>query len=171
MKLLDFLFKLFRKEPSKDSSAGASALDVTNRIRRAADAILENENLTAGLEDAPAKALTDWGVSCAKSVALGTAGLNDEQAEEALSSGLRATRQLMRSVSDWLNNQPQADPQASLGFLEQIVAQMAMILGPGFAPPDEAQRQAFLQQEAQLVKDPARRIAVLRALFEQNQEQ
>jgi hypothetical protein len=48
--------------------------EVSQRIERAAESILENERLTADLDDAAAQVLIDWGLACAELIAGSTDG-------------------------------------------------------------------------------------------------
>lgn len=135
------------------------------RIRRAAESILENESLTAGLDDATAKVLLDWGVACAEAIAQGTAGLSDNEAEAVMSPRLGATRRLMRQVRRWVVNRLEMDSEASARLLAEILEQAA-IAYPGFGPPDDNQRDLFLDQWPGLADDPPQMIDRLRMLIE-----
>jgi len=46
--------------------------ELTRRAQDLAESILENESLTADLDDAAAKVLIDWGVACAEIIAHST---------------------------------------------------------------------------------------------------
>ena len=120
--------------------------DVTHRVNRAVESILENEALTADLDDSAAKVLLDWGIACARQIAQSTAALDDSRAEEPLSSRLRAVRRLMRRVNRWAAGRPQMDAEDSAGLLADIVEQAAIIYGQGFTPPSPDRRDVFLQQ-------------------------
>ena len=104
--------------------------ELTQRVNRAAEGILENESLTADLDDAPAQALLDWGVACARMIAESTAGLGEVEAEKAMSPRLRATRRLMRLVSKWVAGRHQS------GLLIEVLEQAAIIYGKDFLSDD-----------------------------------
>ena len=135
--------------------------EITRRIKRTAESILENERLTADLDDEAAKVLLNWGVARAERVAGSTDGLGDREAEEVISPRLRATRRLMRRVNRWVANQ--ADMAADEGgeLLDQIIEQAAVIYGDGFIPPDDDQRAAFLTRQQELSDNPPQLIAEL----------
>ncbi len=132
--------------------------ELERRVQSAVESILGNESLTADLDDPAAKALLDWGIACAERIAGRTAGLNDEQAEEIIYRGLRATRRLMRLVQRWASHQTGMDT----ALLDQILEQAAIIY-PDFTPPSTHRRVMFLYQ----IPDPAlQRITQIRELVQ-----
>jgi len=140
--------------------------EVTRRIQRAAESILENEKLTADLDDAAAKVLLDWGITCAEKIAGSTDGLGDSEAEEVISPGLRATRRLMLQVNRWVASRPDIDGAEEAELLSQIIEQACIMYGDGFAPPADDQRTSFLARQKELSDDPPQFIADLRELLE-----
>lgn len=162
--------------------------EITQRETRASESILENESLTAGLDDETAQALLDWGLACAKLVARSTTGMDDEAAQEAMSPRLRAVRQLMRQVRRWGTNLDQAtettapprlnifqrlmrprvlqEYKAADELWSGVAAQAAIVYGLDYSPPDDDQRQAFLKQYAEMRTQPLQVIASLRKLVE-----
>jgi hypothetical protein len=140
--------------------------DLAQRERRAVESILENEQLTADLDDACAELLLDWGLACARHIARSTAALGDEEAEEAMSLRMRATRRLMRGVNRWIANRRQTDAQQGAASLDQIVEQAVVIYGAGYAPPSQTRRQGFLRMQFEYADDPQGLIAALRQLIE-----
>jgi len=137
--------------------------ELVGRIHRAAESILENERLTADLDDAAAKELLDWGIACVKGVAQSTVGLNEVEAQEAMSPRLRATRRLMRLVNRWIARRPDIDAEGSATYLTKIIDQAAIIYGEDLVPSHQ-RRDAFLSQS--LVESPAQIIVDLRRLIE-----
>lgn len=162
--------------------------EITQREARASESILENESLTAGLDDETAQALLDWGLACARLVARSTAGMDDEAAEEAMSPRLRAARQLMRQVRRWgakldqaaetaapprpsivqrlLRPRVRQEYKAADELWAGVAAQAAIIYGQDYTPPGSDQRQAFLKQYAEVRTQPLQVIASLRKLVE-----
>ena len=94
--------------------------EIARRVKRAAASILENERLTAELEDAAAQVLLDWGVACAETIIHSTAALDSGVVEDIMSQRLRATRRLMRRVSKWVANRRTMDAEHSAALLTQI---------------------------------------------------
>ncbi|MEW5871165.1 MAG: hypothetical protein AB1894_17960 [Chloroflexota bacterium] len=137
------------------------------RARRAAESILENESLTAELDDREANVLVEWGVACAKAAARQTAGMEDAQAEQALDANLRATRQLMRQVSKWVSGQAGMDAENRAALLSRIAEQQAAIYGQAFSPPDDRRLQAFM---AGLAQPGEPLVTRLRTLFENSDQ-
>lgn len=140
--------------------------ELTKRIKHAAESILENERLTADLDDAAAKVLLDWGVACAEKVAGRTDGLNDSEADEAMSPQLRATRRLMRRVNQWVTSRREMDAESSATLLGEIIEQATIIYGKGFTSLDSNQRDALLKLQSESGKNPSDLIADLRELLE-----
>ena len=103
--------------------------EVTKRINHAAESILENERLTAGLDDKSAQTVIDWGLACAKAIMTNTVGLDDEEAEALTYPQLRATRRLMRSVSKWVVNLAEGDVEAAQNSFQKIINQAKTIYG------------------------------------------
>ena len=133
--------------------------ELKRREQRAVERILENESLTADLDDDAAKVLIDWGVACAKQIARGTSGLFDAQGDETMDFRLRDLRRLMRAVNRWAPTRQPLDAQQLsklLGYAESIYA--------GLEPPDGAQQQAFLGQS--LAASTPEAIARLRTFIE-----
>ena len=135
--------------------------EITRRIKRAAESILENERLTADLDDEAAKVLLNWGVARAEKVAGRTDGLGDSEAEAIISPRLRATRRLMRRVNRWVANQADMAADEGADLLDQIIEQAAIIYGDGFVPPDDDQRAAFLTRGRELTGNPSQLIVEL----------
>ena len=136
--------------------------EFAQRLKRAADNILENERLTSELDDAAAQVLLDWGVACAEEIARSTAGLKGSKVEEAMSPRLRATRRLMRRVSKWVANRRTMDGERSGELLSQISEQAEIIYGEGFAAPDTDQRDILLRLPFVYADEPQQMIADLR---------
>jgi hypothetical protein len=135
------------------------------RVRRAAESILENESLTAGLDDEAAQRLLDWGVACAEAIAQETASLNDDEAEAAMSPRLRATRRFMRRVRGWVVKRQEMEADASAELLSEIIEQAA-IMYQDFMPPDDHQREVLENEWLNLADDPAQMIVRLRMFIE-----
>ena len=140
--------------------------DIKQRISSAAESILENEQLTTGLDDQAAQVLIDWGIACARQIAQWTLGMDDEQAENAMYQPMRATRRLMRRVTRWVTRYDILGEEEQFAVLQEIVSQAARIFGDSYQPPTEKQLQAFLQAAPERGADPAAMIAGLRQLVE-----
>ena len=117
--------------------------EMDRRRQRAAESILDNESLTADLDDDAARLLNDWALSCAEQIVLSPEGLSDEEAEDATYPRLRSTRRLMRFVNRWVRQRLDRTPHESGKLLGQIVQQARTIYGPDYAPPRPERRRAF----------------------------
>ena len=131
------------------------------RLRRAAESILENEALTANLDDDAAAVLLDWGVTLAKRIAASAAGLDDAAFEEATYPRMRALRKMLRYINRWA---PAPDSRG----LEKIITQAETTYGPGYAAPGAGAREQFLAQINTGGRTPVRAITQLRRLLEVN---
>jgi len=163
----NFLSKIFgwlkKSEPAPVQPAAA---DLSQLLQRAAESILENESLTADLDDSAAKELLDWGLACAKRVAQEAAGFEAAAVETTLSTRLQATRRLMRAVTQWIAGQQDMDAASSSDALSKIMEQAAVVYGRSFTPPATAQYTAFLASQTDANDSPQQMIARLRALIE-----
>jgi hypothetical protein len=140
--------------------------ELTARLNRAAESILENESLTADLDDPSAQVLLDWGLDCARMIARSTLGLNADAAEQAMSLRLRATRCLMRRVNRWAGARGEADAERGAEFWDDVVEQAAIVYGAAFTPPDAERRETFLRLHLAYADDPQGLISGLRQLLE-----
>jgi hypothetical protein len=138
-----------------------------HRARRAAESILGNERLTAGLDDKAADELLDWGLARAEAVVHQTGGMNEDEAEGFISSQLRVVRGMMNDVRKWVIKGPEMDPAARQEKLAQLLEQAAAAY-PDQAPPAPQQRRAFLQQQTEADAEPAQWVKALRRLVEES---
>ncbi len=158
-------------DPPTHSTSGGQARpipmeDLAERVRRAAESILENERLTADLDDRAARVLLDWGIDCAELIARSTLGLSDLGAAEIMSPRLRATRRMMRSVNRWVAEREEMDADGAGALLAGIAEQTAIIHGEGLPPLTRAQQEGFLGRSLALIGRPSEMIAELRMLIE-----
>ncbi len=156
---------LFARAKKQDPNAEK----LKERIDRVAESILDNERLTADLDDSAAKELLDWGLTAAKQIVQGTADVDDEtQAQEAMYPRLRATRRMMRAVNIWIVNVREGDIEGSTRALDRIFEQASIIYGRAFTPPSAEQRDAFISTQAKSVDNPPQMIANLRQILERS---
>jgi hypothetical protein len=135
------------------------------RTRRAVEGLLENESLTASLDDEAAQVLLNWGTDCVKSIVSSTADLDPASVEDTMYPRMRALSRLMRRVSKWSGQRDGLDQSADAASLQKIVAQAAIVYGEAFAPPRQDRHRSFLIRLA-FASEPAQMIADLRALIE-----
>lgn len=94
--------------------------EVRFRVEQAADSILGDERLTAGLDDDTADFLLDWGLALATAAAADTGDLDDEDAAEIMQPRIKATKRLLRYANDWLQNSGIWDPAEKEDKLSKI---------------------------------------------------
>ena len=159
-----------RKLFAKKSQTRISDERLAQRVHRVAESILDNERLTADLDDSAAKELLDWGLAAAKQIAQGTADVDDdEQAQEAMYPRLRATRRMMRAVNIWVTTEREGDIEGSTRALDRIFEQASIIYGRAFTPPSTDQRDAFIHTQAKSIDHPPQMIANLRQFLERSE--
>ena len=117
--------------------------EMDRRRQRAAESILDNESLTADLDDDAAKLLIDWALSCTERIVRSTEGLSDTEAEDVTYPRLRSMRRLMRFVNRWVRQRLEMTPDESEKLLGQIVQQARTIYGSGYVPPRPERQRAF----------------------------
>lgn len=122
------------------------------RRQRAAERVLENEALTADLDDDAAKVLLDWGLALADRAAHETA--TAPEADAALDERLAAVRRLLRRVGRWA-----ANPEEG-GADDAAWAALAGLATAAYGHPLAA------PAPAELPADPAAIIAHLRRSIE-----
>lgn len=117
--------------------------ELERRQQRAAESILDNESLTADMEDDAAQLLIDWALSCAEQIIFSTKGLSDQEAEDATYPRLRSMRRMMRFVNRWIRQRHDLMPGEREKLLEQIVQQARTIYGPNYVPPRPERQRAL----------------------------
>ena len=133
--------------------------DIQARLQRAAESILDNEALSADLDDEAANVLLDWGVALAQQIASETIELDDATAEEMIYQPMRALRKMLRAV-----NQLALAPNEE--GLTKIISQAESVYGIAYVLPDEDQHAQWMQQIYLLGDNPTKIICELRDLIE-----
>jgi hypothetical protein len=152
-----------RPEPG----SGPIAATIGRRINHVAESILENESLTSDLDDSAARELIDWGLSVARQIAQGTAGIeNDDQAEQAMLPRLRATQRLMLAVNRWIASQRQGDTAGKDQAFNSILEQASIIYGRPIAALNDDRPASLSGVQSEQAGDPPHMIAHLRHLIE-----
>jgi hypothetical protein len=140
---------------------------IIQRVNRAAQSILENENLTADLNDEAAQVLLDWGIAQAKAITMETVEIgDDEEAAEFVYPKMKALRRMLRTVNKWYAKVKSFDKDYGTSALERILEQAAVIYGEEFIPPTSEQQAEIINQQSNLQKFPAAFIAELQSLIE-----
>jgi len=127
---------------------------------------LENEGLTADLDDEAADELINWAIACARIVAQDALDLDDEAAEEAMYPRLRATRRMIRHANRLTVQGAQMNEVTRPTLLAKMIEQAAIVYGS-----DAVQVSALAQQDIDLSTDQRQAIHQLRALVKGLSEQ
>lgn len=143
-----WLSNLFARE--SQAPPASTKDELFSRIARAVESILENEGLTADLDDAAAKVLLDWGADSAKLVVQSTSGLAADVAEEAMAPRLRANRRMLRLVNRWEPKHSHASIDDNALSLAGLVEQATIIYAEDFTPPTAEWQAAFLKESVAL---------------------
>ena len=120
--------------------------DFAHREQLAVERLLDDERLTANLDDAAATVLLNWGVRITKEVVADTATLTDEEAEAVMYPRLRALRAVMRYASSWFGKRGTANVDKNRQIIGKIMVKTAVIHPNTFAPADEANQLQFAQE-------------------------
>ncbi len=138
-------------------------MDLSQYTRQAVESLLENETLTADLDDEAADVLLQWGIDCAKrimreTVVVGDTLSSDESAVEAAAYGrMRALRRMLREIDEWASGQAEPGPAA----LAQIASRASIVYGRDLSML-AAQADRLESEMAALSAQPAHQIAQLR---------
>ena len=73
---------------------------MSDRIELAVQSILENEQITDGLDDDAAKEMIDWGISCAEMIVTDSETLGGD-IDNAVEQRLKALRQMLNGIKHW----------------------------------------------------------------------
>lgn len=139
-------------------------MDLEQRIKMAAESILENESLGEGLNDEARSALLDWGVACAKQITSETGNIeDDEEAQEAVYPRMRGLRTLLSAVADLCAEN--LDEATQTDLFQQIADQVPLVYGPEKTVPDVSTWGNLLAEQA---GDASKIINSFRLLFEEN---
>ena len=120
--------------------------DFAHREQLAIERLLEDERLTADLDDAAATALLNWGVQQTKEIVADTERLSNEEAETAMYPRLRGLRTVMRYANNWFGKRGTADLEKNQQLIEKIVVKTAVIHPDAFTPANEAEQRLFAQE-------------------------
>ncbi len=131
------------------------------RLRWVTESLLENESLTADLDEQAAQGILDWGMALAWEIVQSTAVPDDADAEAAMEPRLQALRRLLREASHFLANAGRLTPEQAQQALERLGRYAQKAYGAGYATPAEAARRAFAQ-----TLEPGLSAAQLRAFLQ-----
>ncbi len=95
----DFFNRMIGKKPAEGRPA-TDEVTVTRRQRLLAEQFLDNETLTADLDDEAANTLIDWGMDLSERIAESTRSLPDDQAAPHLERRGAAAQNLMRRARE-----------------------------------------------------------------------
>ena len=139
-------------------------MDIELRQRMAAESILENESIRAGLDESGASALLKWGTECAKRIAAENASLGDEdEYEQATYPRMRALRQMLNAIKGLYR--PELLPAEGRTLLAEIVEFASVVYGPDTPLPRRIYWNSFMSTQA---GEPGEKINNLRKLFEKD---
>jgi len=99
--------------------------------QRAVESILENETLTADLDDQSADLLLDWALFLAKEAAQGIPGVEGASAEDQFSTRMRNVRQFIRQVNRWAGSSAAATSDEGLSALNKALELAVQVYGEG----------------------------------------
>lgn len=137
-------------------------MDLEQRIKMAAESILENESLGEGLNDEARSALVAWGIACAEQITSETGDIeDDDEAQEAVYPRMRGLRTLLRAVTDLCAEN--LDEATQTDLFQQIADQVPLVYGPEKTVPDMSTWGNMLAKHA---GDATQIVNAFRLLFE-----
>ena len=92
---------------------------IPSQLQAALESLLENESLTADLDDEAAKVLLDWGMSHVRRIH--RLAVDTPDPEGYVSEQMRATRKWMRAVNQWTASRAGKDDAGHLAALGDIL--------------------------------------------------
>jgi hypothetical protein len=131
------------------------------RFQRASESILEDESLTAGLDDDAARLLVDWGLDCVHIILEG-----EGQAEDRIEVRLQAVRDLMRLVARWTLNHVSLNPGLRQELSTAIREQAALVYGTINPPSHHLEKGFCLTSSSHPIVQQELIIRELRSLIE-----
>ena len=139
-------------------------MDLEQRIKMAAESILENESLGEGLNDEARSTLLSWGVARAQQITRETGDIeDDEEAQEAVYPRMRGLRTLLSTVTDLCAENLDESRQKDL--LQQMADQVPLVYGAEKTVPNRSIWGNLLAEHA---GDAVQIINGFRMLFEKN---
>jgi hypothetical protein len=90
-----------------------------SQLQSALESLLENESLTADLDDAAAKVLLDWGMAYVR--LSHRLAVDSPEPEGYIHNQMRTTRKWMRAVNRWSASRAEKDDAGNLAALENIL--------------------------------------------------
>ena len=115
------------------------------RIARAIEEITGNEALLQMLETDAAAEMLVWGKSLATFVVMETAGLDEAAADTAMLPRLKAVRQFMRAVGNWVAGK-YVDPASRIPLRDKLLEYMGSIVGDSTRLPSADALDALLAE-------------------------
>ncbi len=141
-------------------------MDLNRYARQAVESLLNNETLTADLDDEAANLLLCWGCDCVYRIVQESVLVGDDLSaeaqtiEQAIAPRMRALRRMLRAINCWaVHGGDSAAPE----MLSQVVAHASVVYGRDLS--------ATVTSEMELPDaQPARRIVWLRQLIERRSD-
>ncbi len=117
-------------------------MNLEQRIRRAAESILENEAIRGGMDDDGANALLEWGTQCAQNIATATADLEDDlEAEESVYPRMKALRKMLGAIQKL--SAPELETARENDLWRELTRQAAVVYGRSVPELAELQTSAI----------------------------
>ncbi len=132
------------------------------REKMTIESLLENESLTAGLNEHVAKIVLDWGIEMTLAILRRTKDLEEQAAEETTYSQQKAVRRLMRDMSRLLVALPYLNTDDMMPLLNKLVGYGEKIFGPNYIPPTPEERVDLATKLTSLRDEPLQAAARLR---------
>lgn len=110
---------------------------VEERIRQAAEQLLEDSSLTGDLDDAEASRLLEWGLDIARKLCQQTVDMDDAQAEAYLAPALKNLRRAIRRINKLVGSSADNTPQEIAEKLGRILESASEVPALIVRPPED----------------------------------
>jgi uncharacterized protein (TIGR00730 family) len=121
--------ELPKKWKAHAEKTGEGMMALEDRVRRAAERLLENSSLTDDLNDPEANQLLNWGLEVSRRLVEKTAEMDDEQAEEFLYGPQKNLRRVMRRINKLIAEANADDSTPAAETLQGILEAVAEVPG------------------------------------------
>jgi hypothetical protein len=138
--------------------------DINARIQRTVEEMMGNEALLQMLETEAATEMLNWGIATAKTLVSKTQDLDDFAADLALLPRLKAIRQSMRSIGNWVAGK-YADPASRVQLRDKLLEYFRVIFGEDSQLPAAEKMDEVLNQVDDPKNTPQQLVSKLRELI------
>ena len=135
------------------------------RLNRVIEEMTGNESLLEMLDTETATEILNWGITTAKSIVSKTQDLDDFAADLSILPRLKAIRQTMRAIGNWVAGN-YANEASRIQLRDTLLQNFKMIFGEAFILPTAREMDTVLNQVDDKTNTPNQLFTKLRQLLE-----